>query len=203
MPRLYDYVGPASIKDRVAGRLAGTRIHSASDLLDWILRAERDEELVVATFVIDRTGDLLLADRRSEHVACAGGGVVMSAGEIFFCCDHATPTIVDVNNQSTGFIVPNPSPGRQSRRLWIELAWRTLAGFHDQSFFDDASNVANEVSSKMPGTFAASAVLTCRLLGTFDLCQINLPSPAGRGELDRTVQIVDLTLRVRISSRGA
>jgi hypothetical protein len=34
--------------------------------------------------VIDAKGNLLLAERCSEHVACAGGGPVLSAGEIFF-----------------------------------------------------------------------------------------------------------------------
>jgi hypothetical protein len=37
--------------------------------------------LLVVTFAIDAKGSLRVADRRSEHVACAGGGPVLSAGE--------------------------------------------------------------------------------------------------------------------------
>jgi hypothetical protein len=87
MSKLYPYVGPAAIKARVACRPAGTRISSAADLLDWVRGTGEHpghDGLVAATFVIDAGGDLLLADRRSEHVGCAGGGPVLSAGEMFF-----------------------------------------------------------------------------------------------------------------------
>ena len=69
MTRLYDYVGPAEIKARVAGRPAGTRILSAADLLAWVRRTGEHagpDGLFAATFVIDAAGDLLLADRRSS-----------------------------------------------------------------------------------------------------------------------------------------
>src|SRR5205823_616346 len=79
MTRLFGYVGPADIRDRVAGRPAGTRISSVADLLAWVRATGQragPDGLVAVTFVIDEQGDLLLADRRSEHVACAGGGPV-------------------------------------------------------------------------------------------------------------------------------
>jgi hypothetical protein len=98
MTRLYRYVGPAEIKPRVAGRPAGTRISSASDLLAWLRRADAEHGLVAATFVIDEQGDLLLADRRSEHVACAGGGPVLSAGEMFFAVDDDAVEVAEVSN---------------------------------------------------------------------------------------------------------
>src|SRR6185503_7650273 len=59
-----------------------------------------------ATFVVDREGVLRLADRRSEHVACAGGEEVLSAGEIFFAGRGAE--VVEVSNLSTGYC-PEPS----------------------------------------------------------------------------------------------
>ncbi len=63
--------------------------------------------LIAATFVIDAKGTLLLADRRSEHVACAGGGPVQSAGEMFFLVAGGHVEVVEVSNQSTGFC-PEP-----------------------------------------------------------------------------------------------
>jgi hypothetical protein len=110
--RLYSYVGPADIKARVAGRPAGMRIATAADLLAWARRLTGQfpgsDGLVAATFVIDEHGSLLVADRRSEHVACAGGGPVLSAGEMFFRIEGGRIELVEVSNQSTGFC---PEPG--------------------------------------------------------------------------------------------
>ena len=107
MRRLYPYVGPADIKARVAGHPAGTRIGSVADLLAWVGQADKEQGLVAATFVIDETGGLLVADRRSEHVACAGGGPVLSAGEMFFSSKADRVEVAEVSNQSTGFC-PEP-----------------------------------------------------------------------------------------------
>ncbi len=107
MTRLYSYVGPAVIKARVAGRPAGVRIVSAADLIAWTCRADLERGLVAATFVIDAEGHLLLADRCSEHVACAGGGPVLSAGELFFGIEGACIEVVEASNQSTGYC-PEP-----------------------------------------------------------------------------------------------
>jgi hypothetical protein len=110
MTRLYSYVGPASIKARVAGRPAGTRVRSAADLLAWVRGTgpcPGPDGLVAATFVIDAAGDLLLADRRSEHVACAGGELVRSAGEMFFLVEGDVVEVAEVSNQSTGYC-PEP-----------------------------------------------------------------------------------------------
>ena len=110
MTRLYLFVGPLKIRDRVASRPAGTRIASAADLLAWARRAGQrpgPDGLVPATFVIDGKGDLLLADRRSEHVACAGGGPVLSAGEMYFQVEEDRIEVAEASNQSTGFC-PEP-----------------------------------------------------------------------------------------------
>jgi hypothetical protein len=90
MTRLYHYVGPREILSR-AGR-SGKRIHSG-DLQNpaWF------------TFVVDEHGSLLIADRRSEHVACACGRPVLSAGEMFVRGGE----VVEVSNQSTGYC-PEP-----------------------------------------------------------------------------------------------
>lgn len=55
------------------------------------------------TFVVDLAGALRLAPRRSEHVTCAGGKAVMSAGEIGFRRAAEGWEVVMVSNQSTGY----------------------------------------------------------------------------------------------------
>jgi hypothetical protein len=108
--RLYHYVGPADILARVAGRPPGTVISSASDLLAWLRDTGQRpgvDGLVAVTFVVDAPGRLLVADRRSEHVACAGGGPVLSAGELFLLVALDRVEVVESSNQSTGFC-PEP-----------------------------------------------------------------------------------------------
>jgi hypothetical protein len=113
--QLYRYVGPREIADRIRPEFAGAAVCAADDIRTWI--ANSDQELndgcVTATFVIDADGVLRIADRRSEHVACAGGQPVRSAGEITF---HAGRQIevVSVTNQSTGYC-PEPES-------WPEVA---------------------------------------------------------------------------------
>ena len=109
--RLYPYVGPPAIKGGVAGSPAGTRAGSADDILNWAKSTgerSRPDDLVAATFVVSPAGDLLLAARRSEHVACAGGGPVLAAGEMFFRVEGGAVEVAEVSNQSTGYC---PEPG--------------------------------------------------------------------------------------------
>jgi hypothetical protein len=94
--RHYCYVGPAAIRERHAGETpAGVRIDSAADMLSW-LRA-RGTQLargeVIVTFVVNCAGELLIADRHSEHVACAGGQAVLSAGELTFVESRPIPLL--------------------------------------------------------------------------------------------------------------
>jgi hypothetical protein len=60
------------------------------------------------TFVIDLGGALRLAPRRGEHVACADGAPVLSAGEITFLRDQDRWTVSEVSNPSTG-CCPDPA----------------------------------------------------------------------------------------------
>jgi hypothetical protein len=115
VPRPYPYVGPDAIRDRHAGTAGGRVIASAVEMLAWLGDAERDHEgLHPAPFVIDAEGRLRLAPRRSEHVACAGGGPVRSAGEMFFAVDGKAVALVEVSNHSTRFC-PEPES-------WPEVA---------------------------------------------------------------------------------
>jgi hypothetical protein len=107
MGRFYKYVGPSEILASVLNAPAGELIESPAGLKNW-LAANRDDMgptgVIVATYVIDHQGRLLLAPRRTEHVACASGGPVKSAGEISFTPEGR---IAEVSNQSTGFC-PEP-----------------------------------------------------------------------------------------------
>jgi hypothetical protein len=106
--RLYRYVGPKSIADRVAAAPAGVPVRCAQDVAAWA----RDSGqylvggCVTATFVVDAVGQLLIADRCSDHVACAGGRPVRSAGEMTFALGHEV-VVVEVSNQSVGYC-PEP-----------------------------------------------------------------------------------------------
>ncbi|WP_394833009.1 hypothetical protein LVJ94_41555 [Pendulispora rubella] len=106
--RIYDYVGPEHVRTSARGSAPGTVIRSPEDLVHWCQahRAERENDLLPATFVVRRDGYLYLASRRSEHVACASGDAVLGAGEIFFSSDD-TPRVVAVSNLSTGYC-PEP-----------------------------------------------------------------------------------------------
>lgn len=105
--REYIYVGPAAIREAVRSQAAGSRIASLTELRAWLCAAisERSQpKTFTATFTIDVHGDLYLAPRRSEHVACAAGGPVLSAGEMTFDDEMA---VIEITNLSTGFC-PEP-----------------------------------------------------------------------------------------------
>src|SRR5262245_40202154 len=106
--RVYRYVGPAAIRDRSVGR-AGTPIDSSAAVRAWIAEATPDplpNDLIPATFVVTPDGVLRIAHRRSEHVACAGGQDVLSAGEVFWSVDDDVE-VAEITNQSTGYC-PEP-----------------------------------------------------------------------------------------------
>jgi hypothetical protein len=74
------------------------------------------------TFVIDLEGTMRLAPRRSEHVACAGGEPVLSAGEITFERGPDGWEVTSVTNQSTGYCPEAsswPGVGRALDRIGV------------------------------------------------------------------------------------
>ncbi len=110
MRPMYWYVGPMKIAERARSAPAGVRIESPEHVLRWIRQTSQDVDAagnVVATFVIDEAGWLRIADRRSEHVACAGGRPVRSAGEMTFNVRKDSVSVSWVTNQSTGYC-PEP-----------------------------------------------------------------------------------------------
>lgn len=115
--RLYRYQGPQSIAQAVAGHPEGSPIRSVTDLERWMKDTNqqvKSGEVIAATFVITQEGLLCLADRHSEHVACAAGRPVRSAGEIFFAWSLAGWEVCEASNQSTGYC-PEPAS-------WLEVA---------------------------------------------------------------------------------
>lgn len=106
---LYHYVGPADIREAaIAQSPGGSPIRCSDECAEWLASQRGDREpdgSLIATFVISLDGALLLAPRRSEHIACSGGASVLSAGEITFAADG---TVSGISNQSTGFC---PEPG--------------------------------------------------------------------------------------------
>jgi hypothetical protein len=105
--RRYSYVGPDDIRAAAIGERPGTPIESRDDLACWLVdhAREREGETIPATFVVTLDGVLRLANRRSEHVACASGGQVIAAGELFISPDGS---VIEASNQSTGFC-PEPT----------------------------------------------------------------------------------------------
>ncbi|RKG84381.1 hypothetical protein [Corallococcus terminator] len=98
----YSYVGPEAIRRSVAAHPVGASIRSAAELDRW-LQSHPDAVREGATYVVDLTGCLRLAPRRSEHVACAGGEEVLAAGELHFRKTAQGWDVSEVSNQSTGY----------------------------------------------------------------------------------------------------
>jgi hypothetical protein len=98
--RSYAYVGPAHIRAFALTQPMGTPIRVAQDLAPFATG-------LPLTFVIDATALLRVADQRSEHVACAGGGPVLSAGELTAIRAGKRIVVSYISNQSTGFC-PEP-----------------------------------------------------------------------------------------------
>ena len=102
---MYKYVGADEIRQNTAHLPPGKKIISIDDIKNWIRETKQQQDnwgLIAATFVIDYEGYFRIADRHSEHVACAGGKYVLSAGEVFFQKIQNALEIVEITNQSTG-----------------------------------------------------------------------------------------------------
>jgi hypothetical protein len=98
-PWIYHYVGPAEVLAAARPLASGQAVPTWEDI------PAADEPF---TFVIDLEGALRPAPRRSEHVVCAGGRPVLSAGEITFEPGPDGLEATSVTNQSTGYC-PEPS----------------------------------------------------------------------------------------------
>jgi hypothetical protein len=100
---LYRYVGPADLRALVRVGSEGFRVGSPEDFKRWAGERSAEELAEPFTFVVGGDGVLCLVARRSEHVVCAGGEPVLSAGEMRFAWDAGRWVVAEVSNQSTGY----------------------------------------------------------------------------------------------------
>lgn len=133
--RRYAYVGPVEIRQRAERSDDCRCVMGVLDLVRWTtnyLRARCERGGVTVTFIIDLSEQLWVADRRSEHVACADGGAVLAAGEMVLDRVGDSVEIAEVTNQSTGYC---PEPGcwkvveRVLKRLGVPHPSRWTAAF--------------------------------------------------------------------------
>jgi len=107
----YKFIGNIELLNLVKSSLKGYCINSILDVETWILKSKQKPDCnseITATFVIDLDYNLLINDRHSEHVVCANGKNVLSAGEITFeRIKNSSIIISQITNQSTGYC---PSP---------------------------------------------------------------------------------------------
>jgi hypothetical protein len=110
MSKVYQYVGPHELHSLLGRPSDRMCILQRDDLLTWLRATQQNATRnysVTATFIIDRRGQLWIADRHSEHVACAAGQPVLAAGEITFSIHSQHVSVSEITNQSTGYC-PEP-----------------------------------------------------------------------------------------------
>lgn len=108
----HNYLGrkqPEQLLQQTSNRI---RLVSARSIFEWIKfhkPPRNPDKTVTLTFIVDVDGAMWINDRHSEHVFCANGGDVLSAGEITFEVNLHTAQIVEITNQSTGYCPPPES----------------------------------------------------------------------------------------------
>jgi hypothetical protein len=141
--RLYSYVGPSEIAARERLAAGGHMVGRIEDVDAWLRDTNQEirDGSVIATFVIDDEGRLRIADRRSEHVACATGRPVRSAGELTFAVGPPIE-IVEVSNQSTGYC-PEPESWPAVAAALSAAGFTPPAGFNPACLFRRCPACAN------------------------------------------------------------
>jgi hypothetical protein len=137
MRSTYRYVGPKKIAERAPPAPAGVRVESPEDVRRWIRQSGQELNAagtVIATFIIDESGWLRIADRRSEHVACAGGRPVRSAGEMTFTVRPKGVSVPRVTNQSTGYC-PEPDSWPAVKAALARAGLAAPEGFSEELAF--------------------------------------------------------------------
>jgi hypothetical protein len=106
MTEAYPYVGDDALRSTETERRC---IRQPQDVTRWITETDqkRTGGHIVATFIIDTNELLWIADRRSEHVTCAVGQDVLSAGEMTFAAEGDRIEVAEITNQSLGYC-PRP-----------------------------------------------------------------------------------------------
>ncbi|MEO8494126.1 MAG: hypothetical protein ABI614_03580 [Planctomycetota bacterium] len=158
----YRYAGPAEIAGRVVG-FGGFLVDSVEKLRDSLRSMDgyQSEGSLTVTFIVGLGGELRVSDRRSEHVKCAGGQPVLSAGEMTFVCENDRIFVERVTNQSTGYC---PEP--ESWRSVVDALERIPLG-HPDSF--DPAFVFRKCPSCSQINIIKDQWYIC------DVCQTSLP----------------------------
>lgn len=99
----YHYVGPEENLALIKEDNRGEQIKNHQQLLSWLTQRDQHDDVIIATFVINKRGKLILSDRETEHVFCAQGQDVLSAGEMMFFLEKNKISLDEVTNQSTGY----------------------------------------------------------------------------------------------------
>ncbi|WP_431952481.1 hypothetical protein [Actinacidiphila sp. bgisy167] len=130
----FTYVGPQDLRAAVVRPgAAGRAVRAPDDLREWLEGAAAAKREEPFTYVVDPAGTLLLAPRRSEHVACAGGGPVLAAGEIAFAArEDGGWEVSEVSNQSTGYC-PDPEPSWPALAAALDRAGLARPGWFTQA----------------------------------------------------------------------
>jgi len=161
---LYKYIGAEEIRQNAAHLPPGRKIISIDDIDNWIRETKQHPDkwgLIAATFVIDCEGYLRIADRHSEHIACAGGENVLSAGEVFFQQGKNVLEIAEITNQSTGFC-PQPESWKDVGKsldlinilhpssFTIEFIFRRCCDCNQINIVKDDSFICSVCAAKLP-----------------------------------------------------
>jgi hypothetical protein len=122
MKELYSYVGPKELLELVSDDVDRICISSLSEVHKWLKRTNQildRNNSVTSTYIIDIKGVIWIGDRHMEHVVCAKGQPVLSAGEITLTINE-TINASFITNQSTGFC-PKPQSWKYTK-LALEQA---------------------------------------------------------------------------------
>lgn len=109
MQKQYRYVGSSDLLTLLQLPSTRLKVQSAGDIARWIAETKQPLEhdgSVIVTCIVDLSGHLWINDRHSEHVLCAAGQNVLSAGEMTFSLGDGVE-VIEVTNQSTGYY-PEP-----------------------------------------------------------------------------------------------
>jgi hypothetical protein len=131
--RQYRYVGPGALREQAVA-VDGVAVGVRAELFGWLAGQRRDEIGEPFTFVVGVDGGLRLTPRRSEHVALAGGGDVLAAGEMGFGAVPSGWRVAYVTNQSTGYC-PDPASWAAVAAALDRLGVGHPGGFTDTVVF--------------------------------------------------------------------
>lgn len=109
---VYPYIGPHELRHLLRDPTPRMPIHHPADVRTWIVTTHQRlnaDRTVTTTFIVAVDGTLWIADQHSEHVVCARGDAVLTAGEMTFEVHPHHIEVVAITNQSTGYCPPPES----------------------------------------------------------------------------------------------